>query len=226
MCSEHRVLVFAPHMDDEVLGCGGTIVRHVNCGDEVSVCIVTDRAYNHEYIPELIERERKACTAAKQVLGYNSLFFLGFPDEKLDQGQIDIIISLENVLKEIKPNIVYLPSGFDPNQDHRAVNKAVRVACRPYVEFKVDELRIYETPSSTDQPWSEVGCFQPNMYVEIESVLDRKLEAMKCYEAESRDFPHPRSELALKLYSQKRGTEIGYRAAECFEVVRTCWPEE
>jgi LmbE family N-acetylglucosaminyl deacetylase len=222
-----KVLVIAPHMDDEVLGCGGTIRRHVTAGDDVIVCIVTQRAYNHEYDHELISREKDACHRARDILGYNEIVFLDLPDEKLDQSQIDIIVPLEETVNEYRPDIVYLPHRGDNNQDHRAVFEAVRVACRPYAAGGASTLRVYEVPSSTDiVPLYAEWPFLSNYYVDISAVLEDKLKAMACYEAESRPFPHPRSQKGLRTYAMKRGIESGLSAAEAFMVIRDFWDKK
>jgi N-acetylglucosamine malate deacetylase 1 len=219
-----KVLIIAPHMDDEVLGCGGTIVRHVQTGDHVSVCLVANRAYGHIYDPELIEREKGACRKAKDILGYHNVIFLDLPDEQLDHSQIDLIIPLEKVVHEVRPEIVYLPHRGDLNQDHRAVFDAVLVACRPLASHRVNGLRVYEVPSSTDQvPGPNSFPFLPNYYVDIMGVLDVKIAAMLAYAAESYPYPHPRSPEGLRTYSQKRGMEVGMRAAEAFMILRDIW---
>ena len=82
----------------------------------------------------------------------------------------------------------------------------------------------YEVPSSTDQapPFPEYT-FQPNFYVDISDFLDRKIQAMKAYTREMREFPHPRSAKGIEVLAQKRGMEIGFRAAEGFMVIRDQW---
>lgn len=211
-------------MDDEVLGCGGTIVRHVEEGDDVQVCIVANRAYNHKYDPTLIEREKNSCKEAKKILGYQELIFLDLPDEQLDRAQIDIITPLENIANQFKPDIVYLPHRGDLNQDHQAVSKASNVAFRPFGGNHPAVLRVFEVPSSTDQVAAEKEWpFIPNFYVNIESSLCKKLRAMTCYEKESRNFPHPRSIDGITIYAKKRGMEVGMQASEAFVVVRDVW---
>lgn len=218
-----KVLVIAPHMDDEILGCGGAMVRHVQAGDDVAVCVVANRAYGHRYDAALIEREKDACRAARELLGYHHLFFLDLPDEQLDQSQIKLIVPLENVVARVQPAIAYLPHLGDLNQDHRAVFQAGLVACRPQGS-PVKILRVYEVPSSTDQapalgPWP----FLPNYYVDISGVLDLKIKALSCYETESRPFPHPRSREGLEAHGRKRGMEVGLEAAEAFMGLREVW---
>jgi len=219
-----KVLVIAPHMDDEILGCGGTMVRHVQDGDSVSVCIVADRAYGHQHTHELIEREKEACRRAKAVIGYHELIFLDLPDEHLDRSQIALIVPLEEVCNRVKPDIVYLPHRGDVNQDHRAIYDAVLVACRPHASYPVKGLRVYEVPSSSDQaPAAGVWPFLPNLYVDINGVLDRKITALACYETENRAYPHPRSPEGLLVYAKKRGMEVGIQAAEAFVTLRQMW---
>ena len=219
-----KVLIVAPHMDDEVLGCGGTIIRHVDSGDHVTVCIVANRAYNHKYEPNLIEQEKECCKKAKEILSYQNLIFLDLPDEQLDQSQISIIIPLEETMAECKPDIVYIPHRGDLNQDHRAVFEAVRVACRPNGKHGVATLRAFEVPSSTDQvSATNEWPFLPNYYVNVKDTLEAKIEAMACYFIESKPFPHPRSPEGLRVYAKKRGMEVGMEAAEAFIVLRDGW---
>ncbi|MBU4449517.1 MAG: PIG-L family deacetylase [Proteobacteria bacterium] len=218
-----KVLVIAPHMDDEVLGCGGAVVRHLQAGDAVAVCVVANRAYGHRYDAALIEREKDACRTAKELLGYHDLFFLDLPDEQLDHSQIKLIVPLEEVVARVQPAIAYLPHQGDLNQDHRAVFHAALVACRPQGSL-VKIIRVYEVPSSTDQvPAQGAWPFLPNYYVDISGVLDLKIKALSCYEAESRPFPHPRSREGLVVLGSKRGMEVGLEAAEAFMVLREVW---
>jgi LmbE family N-acetylglucosaminyl deacetylase len=219
-----KILVIAPHMDDEVLGGGGAIVRHVRAGDQVAVCLVANRAYGHRYDQALIDREKQACQRAQTILGYQNPVFLDLQDEKLDHSQIELIIPLEETVNSIRPDIVYLPHRGDLNQDHRAVFDAALVACRPLSAHRVKGLRVYEVPSSTDQvPGMNAWPFLPNYYVDISEVLDKKIAALAAYEAESRAYPHPRSPEGLRAYARKRGMEVGMEAAEAFMVLRDLW---
>ncbi len=219
-----KILVIAPHMDDEVLGCGGTIFRHVRAGDRVAVCVVANRAYGHVYDQALIQREKEACRRAQKILGYQELKFLDLPDEQLDRSQIELIVPLEAIVNLLCPDLVYLPHGGDLNQDHRAVSEAALVACRPQAAHRVGGLRVYEVPSSTDQvPALSGRPFLPNYYVEISEVLDLKIAALACYEVEGRTYPHPRSPEGLQAYARKRGMEAGLEAAEALVILRELW---
>lgn len=219
-----RVLVIAAHMDDEILGMGGTIAKHVAAGDEVTVCIACKRAYYHQFDPAVVEEEKAAAQRAAVVLGYQDIRFLGLRDELLDERLLDVIVPLEECVLKLRPDIVYIHHRGDSNQDHRAVFQASMIACRTISQHKVPRMLAYEVPSSTEQapPFPEYG-FQPNYYVDISQFLERKIEAMKAYARELRQFPHPRSAKGIEVLAQKRGMEIGFQAAEAFVVVRDQW---
>lgn len=219
-----NILVIAPHMDDEVLGCGGTIAKHVKEGDNLFVSFMAHRIYNHRFDKKKNDLEKRHALKAAKALGYRDSVFFDLADERLDACIQDIIAPLEKYAAKIRPGIVYLPFQRDNNQDHRAVFDAARVVLRPVATAYIKDIYMYEVPSSTDQspPLPEYA-FLPNYYVDITKHIDTKLEAFRCYETEKRTYPHPRSEEALKVLAQKRGTEAGFKYAEAFMVLRRRW---
>ena len=224
MLKDMNILVIAPHMDDEVLGCGGTIARHVANGDNLFVCFVAYRIYNHQFNKEKNEIEKQHTLKAKVVLGYKEAVFFELKDERLDASVQDIIILLEKYVDKVRPNIVYVPFMGDNNQDHRAVFDAARVVLRPLATPFINSVYMYEIPSVTEQsPPLLESIFLPNRYVNITEYIDKKIKAYKCYETEKRDYPHPRSEEALRFLAKKRGTEIGFEYVEAFMVLRERW---
>ena len=219
-----KILVIAPHMDDEVLGMGGTIARHVSEGDEVYVCFVAHRIYDHKFDEEKNKVEFQSALKTKEVLGYKEAEFLNLNDERLDACIQDIFIPLEAYINKIKPEIVYVCHKGDNHQDHRAVFQAVMVALRPFANENIKKILCYEVPSSTEQspPFNEYA-FLPNFYVDIEKYLKTKIEALQCYQTEKRDFPHPRSDKGVEILAMKRGSEIGFKSAEAFIIIRDKW---
>lgn len=219
-----NILIIAPHMDDEVLGCGGVIARHRDNGNKVNVIFVAHRVYNHKFDEKRNDIEKSHAIKAKEMLGYDDAIFLDLQDERLDAALQDIIIPLEEYIDKIKPDTVYVPFRGDNNQDHRAVFDAARVVLRPASTPFVDSVYMYEVPSSTEQsPPLPENIFCPNNYVNISNCIDRKSTALKCYETEKREFPHPRSEKGIRILAQKRGMEIGFEYAEAFMVLREKW---
>lgn len=211
-------------MDDETLGMGGAIAKHVRNGDKVHVCFVAHRIYDRKLDTQKNQKEVECALAAKDKLGYADVEFFDLNDERLDVAIQDILHPLEKYIEKIKPDIVYSNFYGDNHQDHRAVFHAVRVAIRPSSPLKVKEWYLYETPSSTEQspPLIETA-FMPNYYIDVSETFDVKLAAYHCYETEKRCFPHPRSEEALTALSMKRGTEIGFAKAEAFMTMRRVW---
>jgi N-acetylglucosamine malate deacetylase 1 len=212
-----RVLVISPHPDDETIGTGGTIARHVAEGDEVSLTIVT-QGYFPPWPKDTVETDRRQVEAARKVLGVKRTFFLGFPTVKLNTvSNTELTNALQGVVNEATPEVVYTSSASDVNQDHRIVFEATLVACRPLPGSTVRRLLSYEVG-----PAARFGNapFFPNVFVDIEAFLDKKLEAMKCYETELREPPHPRSLAGLELIARERGLSVGLKAAECFQLIR------
>src|ERR1700728_440901 len=127
-----RVVVIAAHPDDELLGAGGTLARHVRDGDEVHAVVVADGA-GSRYPAVLVSTLEKQARRAAEVIGFTSLQFLSLADQRLDMVQlIGLTPSLEDVLDEIGPKTVYTHSPEDVNADHGLVARCAWTACRPY----------------------------------------------------------------------------------------------
>jgi N-acetylglucosamine malate deacetylase 1 len=217
-----QILVIAPHMDDEVLGCGGTIARHVQEGDELDVVVACNRAYNREYDQEAIEIEKANALKAKDILGYRQLHFLSLPDERLYAHLQELLEGLEQVIAKVKPSVVYTCNAGDLHQDHRTVAHASNIALRAAASgLSVDRVMAYEVPSGTEQAFpGTVEPFAPNAFVDIDKQIGLKIAAMAAYERESRKFPHPRSEELLRARALFRGTQCGRTHAEAFSLLR------
>lgn len=217
----NRVLVVAPHCDDEVLGTGGTIGKHVDAGDEVHVLVLCGREYNRKHSEDVNAEEWKCLEKAKEILGYKCAWHPTpmLPDGDLDTLSIrDIIDPIEKILK-YDYDIVYIPWKDDVHQDHRAVFKACMIAMRPISKRKVKKILAYEVPSTTDQnPYFH--SFTPNVYVDIGKYIHKKEEALACYEREKRVAPHPRSRYGVRTYASFRGLQANVNLAEAFMLIR------
>ena len=221
MFKRKKILIVAPHMDDETLGAGGAICYHIDKGDEVNVVIVANRSYNHVYDRKKIKNEERCCRLALRILGVNTVNFLGLRDEELDGKIIDIIKPLEILAKKIRPDMVYMPYIGDVNQDHKATYRACMVVFRITAKFSPKIILCYEVPSSTDaNQVYHLEVFNPNYFINIEKYLNKKIDALKAYKSELREFPHPRSEKGLRVYASKRGMEASCKYAEAFMLIR------
>lgn len=216
-----KILVIAPHPDDEVLGCGGAIVKHIKGGDEVYLCVVT-KAYAPDWSDEFLKNRPKEIKKANEILGIKKTYFLDFPTAKLDTiPQKSLNDSILEVIKKTRAEIVYVPYEGDLCKDHRLVFEAALVASRPYTNKSVKKLLCYETLSETE--WGRnfaKKIFFPNTYVDISDTLKYKIKAMQSYESEVKKSPHPRSLEIIKVLAEKRGSEAGLKFAEAFVLIR------
>lgn len=219
-------LIIAAHPDDEVLGCGGTIAKLADQGAMVHVAFLADgvfsRAGDMVAQQEELRVRRAAAQKACGILGVKSVFFGEFPDNRMDTvALLDITKTVEGLIAEHKPEMIYTHHAGDVNIDHRRVHEAVVTACRPQCDNPVKTLLCFEVPSSTE--WQLPGSapvFAPNWFVDISDTLDRKLAALEAYAAELRAWPHPRSCQGVEYLARWRGATVGVDAAEAFMLGR------
>ncbi|MCC4241926.1 PIG-L deacetylase family protein [Thalassospira povalilytica] len=220
-CSQN-VLVVVAHSDDEALGCGASIARHVENGDNVYVLSMTDGVgARHSGLTEVTERQQAAENSAR-VLGFKWAATGSFPDNALDTVPLlDLAKFIEAVKADVKPAIVYTHSAADLNIDHRRVCEATLTAFRPQPNEVFSEIRCFETASATDYGHKSVtGTFTPNLFVNVASVWHKKVAALEAYHAEMRQQPHSRSLEGLEYLARIRGVQNGIEMAEAFEVLR------
>jgi len=222
------ILVVAAHPDDEVLGCGGTIARYEVEGCEVHTLIlgegITSRDASrdqHKRGEEIRELEKQA-EDANRILGVKKIYTFDFPDNRFDTvALLDITKVIEKVKKDVEPDVVFTHFHGDLNIDHQLTFKAVMAACRPTKDESVKEIYSFEIPSSTEwnAPFS-LTYFMPDYFVDVSKSLKVKINALKEYETELRDFPHPRSLKAVELNAKLWGVKMGFEAAEAFKTIR------
>lgn len=220
-----HVLVVAAHPDDEVLGCGGTLARHVEAGDSVTVMFLTDGvgARGGGAEAEAACRAREASAhAALAILGVTHTIFGNLPDNQIDSVPLlRVAQAVEAVGETRRPDIVYTHHIGDLNVDHRLAHQAVLTAFRPQPERARPTILAFETASSTEWQSPAAGlAFVPNWFEPIEAQLARKLEALQAYAQEMRPWPHARSLTAVEHLARWRGATIGAAAAEAFMLVR------
>jgi len=223
----NNILVIAAHPDDEILGLGGTIRKHIINGD-IATCLIlgegmTSRSDKREDTKkEQIDKLHNDTLESAKIIGYKEVFFSNLPDNRFDSVPLlDIIKEVEYYINKIKPNIIYTHHYGDLNIDHRKTFEAVLTACRPVGQYNVKEIYCFETPSSTEWNFNyENNSFKPNVFIDIEDTIEDKLKAMSCYQTELGEYPHPRSLKALKIIAKRWGTVVGKKYVEAFELIR------
>ncbi|MBL4933550.1 PIG-L deacetylase family protein [Clostridium paridis] len=221
-----NILVIAAHPDDEILGVGATVAKHVNNGDRCFALVlgegITSRYENKNQVNNIeVEDLHKDANGVAKIIGYEDLYLENLPDNRFDSlNLLDIIKVIEAYLNKLKPDIIYTHHGGDLNIDHKKIYEAVLTATRPINKEQVKEIYCFETVSSTEWNFEYKNSFRPNYFVDVTETLNKKLKAMKYYKSEIRDFPHPRSLESLVASAKVWGSVIGVKYAEAFEVVR------
>ena len=217
---KNNVLIIAAHPDDEILGCGGTIAKHIFNNDLVTILFICDGETSREKNLQQLQYRNKSAKKASKLLGCQDPIFLNFPDNRLDSVIfLEIVQKIELYIEKIKPNIIYTHHYNDLNIDHQLTCKSVITACRPLPGHYVKSIFLFEVMSS-----SEWGIFNekfiPNKFIDITVHKDKKEEALKVYKNEMRDYPHPRSKKNIDAIEQLRGSVSNIEYAEAFQIYR------
>ena len=216
-----RVLIIAPHPDDEIIGVGGTIAKRAKAGDEVYVCIVT-KGKSPLFNPDFIEQGRRECREADAKLGVKETIFLDFPAVMLETiPRYELNGKVAEVVQNIKPDEVYIPHRGDMQIDHQMVVDAAMVAVRPRGDDYPKRVYAYETLSETGWNIPNVtNEFIPTVYENITDTYDVKMEAMSVFKSQLAPFPAARSVGAIEALAKFRGATVSVEVAEAFSLVR------
>lgn len=207
-----KILAIGAHPDDIEIGCGGALVLFKRKGHEVYMLVLTKGEASGD--PKIREDE---CRKAASIFGVDRLLFGNLQDTKISDG-IETILSIENVINSIKPDIIFAHSWKDGHQDHRNAGMAALSAAR-YSK----KILLYESPAALRD-------FCPQVFIDISSVFDVKLKALECFKSQEAKvyfkgnnvLDHPRSfpyvSNAVEGLARFRGFQAGVTFAEAFEV--------
>ncbi|WP_034636712.1 PIG-L deacetylase family protein [Desulfovibrio cuneatus] len=222
-----QLLVIAAHPDDEMLGCGGTLARMRASGAEVSILLLgegpTSRESNEQEVAAAQTASSTSALAAAAALGISDVRFAALPDNRFDTiALLDIVKAIESITHDLSPDLIFTHHVGDLNIDHVLTHNAVMTAFRPLPGIQPITILSFEVLSSTEYaPPGMRTTFHPTVYVNIESFLDAKQNALQAYASEMRPWPHPRSFEAVEHLARFRGSQCGYTAAEAFVLCRS-----
>lgn len=218
----NRVLVVAPHADDESLGCGGTLLKHLLSGDELHWLLVTGMSSESGFPLERIAARAAEIKEVGERYGFSSITELMFPPARLGElSESELIGRISEAILQIRPEVVYTVYRNDAHSDHEAVYDAVMASTKSFRYPFIQRVLAYETISETDfglKP--EDGGFRPNVYMNIEGFLKEKLDILELFKSEMGQFPFPRSREAVEALAKVRGVQCGCRAAEAFMLIK------
>lgn len=217
----NKVLVVAPHPDDETLGCGGTLLKHLNRGDEINWLIFT--AINEDnYSPEQVNTRTAEISEVARAYNFKSVEQLKYPTTKLDTIALsDMIGKTSEIINKIKPEIIYLPFPGDVHSDHRITFEVMSACTKQFRYPWIKRILAYETVSETEfniNP-NRQG-FRPNVFIDIGDYLEKKIKIMQLYVSELGQHPFPRSEQNIRALAHLRGATAYLDAAEAFMLLK------
>ena len=220
-----KILIVASHPDDEVLGCFGTVARFIKEGYEAYTLILGEGKTSRDDT-RIIENKKDEIAKlnteiqkANDVIGIKKVFVESFPDNRFDSVDLlDIVKVISKVKDKVNPDIIFTHFKNDLNIDHRITYQAVLTATRPMESECVKEIYSFEILSSTE--WNYPLSFSPDTFFDISDTLNLKLEAMKEYNSELCEYPHPRSLEGIELNAKYQGMRVGKKYVEAFESVR------
>lgn len=215
------VLIVAVHPDDETLGCGGTLLRLREEGAKIHWMIVTAMTADGGFSPEVIARREREIEAVAQMYGFASVHCLGFPTIHLDEIPMSqLVTGMSKVFLSVQPSQVFLPFQHDVHSDHQHAFAAAYSCTKVFRYPSVRKVMMIEALSETDFAQSAGGGFVPNLFVDITSQFERKMQILRVFESELRPHPFPRSEDAVQALALLRGAAAGCRYAESFVILK------
>jgi LmbE family N-acetylglucosaminyl deacetylase len=221
LCYMGKTLIIAPHPDDEILGCGGTMARLVADGCPVTIAIVT-KGMAPQFSDAFVQQIREEAKASHSLIGATDTRYLDLPAAALDTvPATELNATVARLVQAVQPDTIFVPFIGDIHTDHQLTFLAAMVASRPRDLTAPRRIYAYETLSETN--WYAPGitpAFIPNVFIDISETLEIKLQAFQRFESQVKQFPDERSIEAIRALAVMRGASMYRKAAEAFMLVR------
>ncbi len=221
----NKILIVAPHPDDETLGCGGTILKHKAIGHKVYWLIITNISREEGYSKKTVTLRQFEIESVAKGYHCDGVFKLDLPATKLDTLPKRLIIEqISAIIAKLTPDIVYIPNRSDVHSDHRFVFDVMVSAAKTFHFPCIKRILMYEVVSETEfAPALLDNAFVPNSFSDITPYLDKKLAIMKTYKSELGKHPFPRSLENIKALAVFRGATAAVKYAEAFMILKEIW---
>lgn len=215
---KNKILVVAVHPDDETLGCGATLLKHKENGDEIHWLICTTIDTSHKYY----EVREKEIEKVRDMYDFNSIYNLRLNTMQVDEYSMSHLVTLiSTVINKVQANIIYLPFKGDVHSDHRKIFEASFSCTKSFRYPFLKKIYMMETLSETEFSPSRIeDSFIPNVFIDISKYMDKKIKIMQIFESEIAEHPFPRSERNLRALATLRGATSGCEYAESFVLLK------
>lgn len=215
-----KSLIISPHPDDEVLGAGGTLFKRKTIKKNFLYWIIVTRLKPTTSKRKILTRNKEIKKISK-IFGFKKVFQLNFNTTELDSSsKKKLIQDFSYIFNQIKPNELFVPHFSDVHSDHKIVSEVISSCSKNFRFPYIKKILAYEVLSETDYNLNRKQVFFPNYYEDITKFLIKKINAMKVYKSEIKKFPFPRSIKTIDALARLRGSQIGKKAAESFEILR------
>ena len=217
-----NIVVISAHPDDEILGVGGTLLKHKKNGDKIYWLITTNIFENQGFSKQRISSRQKEIKKISEALSVEKVFMLNYPTMSLSTSTlIEMVPKISKIFIEIEPEIVYCLNRSDAHSDHRITFDAVMACTKSFRYPFIKQVLMYECISETEfAPQLPEKMFIPNYFVDISSFLEEKKNLMKIYASELGDHPFPRSLKNIEALASFRGASVGVEYAEAFQLIK------
>jgi N-acetylglucosamine malate deacetylase 1 len=216
-----KIVVISAHPDDEILGAGGTLLKHKKEGDIILWIIVTNMNESDGFSKERILSRNDEIQKVSKEMKFDQVVQLNYPTCSLSGSSLKSLVSDISInFNKFEPQVIYCPNRSDAHSDHRIIFDAV-ISCTKSFRYPfIEKVLMYECISETEfAPALIEKVFLPNYFVNISNYLRKKLKVMSIYSSEIGEHPFPRSLKNIEALSIFRGASSGFQNAEAFQLI-------
>jgi LmbE family N-acetylglucosaminyl deacetylase len=217
-----KILVISVHPDDETIGCGGTLLKHKENGDELNWLIITMPKQEYGYSNSQVEAEEQQVKKVQEKYDFKNVFNLGFKPAGINYDIFsDLISAISDVMNKLMPEVVYMINRSDIHTDHQIAARAILSCTKSFRYPFIKKVLMYECLSETEiAPQFQENIFIPNVFCDITKYMDDKIDTLNIFQTELQESPLPRNEESVRALARYRGCSACVQYAEAFMLVR------
>lgn len=217
-----KVIVISAHPDDEILGAGGTLLKHKKCGDNLAWIIITGVDEANGFTKERVKTRELEISQVADSIGFSKVYKLNYPTMGLNPEIVnEMIPKISSIFNEFEPEVIYVMNRSDAHSDHRYTFDAVAACTKSFRYPFIKKVLMYECISETEfAPQLPEKVFIPNYFVDVSEFQSNKIKIMQIYKSELSEHPFPRSIANINALATFRGATVGVKFAEAFQIIK------